>query len=120
MNHNHPDFPEPFDQSTRGRALPRFIKSTDDLNLKHELALVYSNAQALFDTVAQDYETPANQKAQTLNTCLSILKEVIKEKQALYNITEVAEIEAALGKVLQGFPEVRDAFLEEYRGALNL
>lgn len=121
MKQNNPDFPDTFDSfRTNSRALPRFVGSTDELDLKKEIALVYSNAQALFDTIAQDFETPANQKAQTLNTCLSILKEVIKAKEALYNITEVSEIEAALGKTLQNYPEIREAFLEDYRGNLNL
>ena len=119
---NHPDFPQP-DAFSGGQRHPidhRLIKSLDDLDLKAELALLYSNANALFTEVSGAFEIPANQKAQTLSTILAILKEALREKEALYNITEVALIESALGKTLQNFPEVREAFLLEYKGRLSL
>lgn len=119
---NHPDFPQPdaFSGASRSQVDHRFVKSLDDLDLKSELALLYSNANALFTEVSNDVGIPTNQKAQTLSTILAILKEALREKEALYNITEVALIESALAKTLQGFPEVREAFLMEYKGRLSL
>lgn len=119
---NHPDFPQPdaFSGAPRPPVDHRLIKSLDELDLKAELALLYSNANALFTEVSGAFEIPANQKAQTLSTILAILKEALREKEALYNITEVALIESALGKTLQNFPELREAFLLEYKGRLSL
>jgi hypothetical protein len=118
---NHPDFTgEAFSVPPAARQQFTLYESTDQLDLKRELALVYSNAQALFDSIASDYATPANQKAQTLSTILNILKEVLKDKETLYNVTEVAEIETALGKTLQEFPDIRDSFMQVYKGHLNL
>lgn len=119
---NHPDFPQPdaFSGGQRPSIDHRLVKSLDDLDLKAELALLFSNANALFTEVSDARDIPTNQKAQTLSTILAILKEVLREKEALYNITEVALIEAALGKTLQNFPEVREAFLLEYKGRLSL
>jgi hypothetical protein len=120
---NHPDFPQhdPFAGVNRGAAtLPRLVKSLEDLDLDAELALLYSNANHLYTEVCTAIEIPANQKAQTLSTILAILKEVLKEKETLYNIGEVTLIETALGETLKKFPEVREAFLQEYRGNLSL
>lgn len=120
---NHPDFPhDPFVQAVRGNAPlpPRRVNSLAELDLDAELALLYSNANHLYTETCNASEIPANQKAQTLNTILSILKEALNKKEQLYNVAEVTLIEVALGETLKNFPDISEAFLREYKGRLNL
>lgn len=97
-----------------------FIELTSiDLNLEAEILIQYNRARRLLHAAEYDETIPLNQKAQALNSATAILAALTKSQGELHSIEKVRKIEAALIKTLKAFPEVNQAFLDEYEGNLN-
>ena len=89
------------------------------LNLDKELLAQYRNAQSVLEDTLYDEQTPANQKAQVLNTITSILQQILKSQTELYDSERVKKIESTLISVLKKYPELAQAFIVDYEQALK-
>lgn len=100
--------------------MPRQITaaSLSELNLDEELLIQYQNAVGTFESIRYDEETPANQKAQILNTISAILTNIVKLQTEMYDAERLKKLESALITILQGFPDIKEAFLQAYEKAL--
>lgn len=77
----------------------------NEMDLHDELSLQYRQAKALYTEVKDDSETPANQKAQVLNTISSILTTITKTISEVYSIERHKKIEAATLAAVRDLPE---------------
>lgn len=84
-----------------------------DLDLLDELYKQYVIGKQLLSDADAD-EAPLNQKAQTLNSVVSILGTITKMRTELYNAEKLKSLEGALLETLKEFPEMSDRFLELY------
>lgn len=94
--------------------------SLEDLDTAEELATTYNTLKNILALVEYDEATPVNQKAQLVNSLTGVLGTIVKLKADLYSMQQVALIEEQLGNTLKAFPDVREAFLAHYSGALRL
>lgn len=100
------------------RRLP--ARSIKDINLSHELVLQFLAAQELQNMVAKDDETPANQKAQTLNATAAVLGQIAKLQSEIYTSERLKSIEAKLVEALNKLPkDLQLHFLEVYEACLG-
>ena len=99
--------------------LPRKINaaSLSELNLDEELLIQYQNAMSTFELIRYDPETPANQKAQILNTISAILTNIVKLQTELYDAERLKKLESTLIATLQAFPDIKEEFLQAYEKA---
>jgi hypothetical protein len=89
-----------------------------DLNLEEEVLLNYKIAKHTLEDL--DDETPANQKAQVINSITSILKDLVKMQTELYDAERVKKMEACLIQVLKTLPDAQqDEFFEIYGESLK-
>lgn len=95
------------------------LSSLDDLNLKQELLEAYNKAKLLLSEAEYDESIPLNQKVQAVNSIAAILQTIAKTQETLHNTQTITKIEAVLINTLKTYPELREAFLEEYERALN-
>jgi F0F1-type ATP synthase delta subunit len=72
-----------------------------DLNLEEELLSQYTVTKQLLSQVVEDPETPANQKAQVINSLLSITNQLVKMQTELHTAERVKAIEAACVKAVR-------------------
>lgn len=98
---------------------PTLLSSLDDLNLKQELLEAYNKAKTLLAQAEYDESIPLNQKVQAVNSIAAILQTIAKTQESLHNTQTITKIEAVLINVLKTYPELREAFLEDYERALN-
>lgn len=89
-----------------------------DLDLDQELLHQYKAAVASYEEVRY-VDTPANQKAQLLNSITSIITNIVKLQTDLLNAERLKKLESTLISVLKKYPEMRSEFLEEYERALR-
>lgn len=82
-----------------------------DLNLTEELYAQYVKAKQM---LADSSSEPLNQRAQTMNSIVSILTQIAKIRTDLYDAERLKKLEAALLTTLKEFPELSDRFLELY------
>lgn len=94
------------------------VANLADLDLEKELLDNYNDAQDLYDS-SNNEATPANQKAQVLNSINSILDKIVKMRTELYNAERIKKIEASIIYVLEQFPEMQEPFMKEYERALK-
>jgi hypothetical protein len=96
-------------------------RQLSDLNLEEEVLLQFQQTKALYTRVAEDKNTPANQKAQVANSCTTILDQLIKMQRRLYAAERVKAMESALIKSLRELGEERVSarFFEIYERALE-
>ena len=90
-----------------------------DLNLAEELVLQYMRVKELQTAVLADMDTPANQKAQVANSVSSTLAQLTKLQTDLHTAERFKLIETHLVKTLKDFPELSEAFLDEYERILG-
>jgi len=97
-------------------------QSIMEMDLESELLLQYHQTKALLAAVISEDDTPANQKAQLVNTCSSILNQITKSQTDLYNGERLKIMEQALINALKGVPDdVSEKFFSNYeRELLNL
>lgn len=87
----------------------------EDLDLKGELLKQFYDLQ---DLIGKNQRAPLNQQAQIANVLGTITSRIIANQQALHDIEKVKLIESVLIEVLQGFPDVRNAFIDKYEQEL--
>lgn len=86
-----------------------------DLDLEEELVIQFQQTKGLLNRVMIDENVPANQKAQVINSCASVLGQITKMQTELYSAERVKALEAALIKALLTLPEATQlAFFIEY------
>lgn len=89
------------------------------IQVSDELATLFHEARDLLQLIKNDPGVPANQRAQVLNTTLSVLERISKTRTDLYNSERVRNIEQTLIRVMKEQPqEVREAFFAKYEAAL--
>lgn len=88
----------------------------EDLDLKGELLKQFYDLQ---DLIGKNQRAPLNQQAQIANVLGTITSRIIANQQALHDIEKVKLIESVLIEVLQGFPDVRNAFIDKYEQELQ-
>ena len=99
------------------RRLP--ARSLKDINLERELVLQVMALQQLQNSVIDDEDTPANQKAQTASALSAALMNLVKVQSEVRNSERMKKIEAVLIDTLNDLPEeAARQFLESYRRAL--
>jgi hypothetical protein len=117
-------FFEPLDHSELAAAPRSALTSQRGSDLgaiavSDELAVLFHSAKALLDSVLVDPNVPANQRAQVLNSVLSILERITKTRTDLYNSERIREIEQTLLRVMRDQPqELKEAFMSQYEASL--
>lgn len=99
--------------------IPELLTDINQIDHKRELAVQFSLAKQAYALVQDDTETPLNQKAQALNTITSILTNIVKLQDAVYSVERMKALEETLIETLQGFPDIKQAFLDEYKRRLE-
>ena len=100
------------------RRLP--ARSLKDLDLEAELTLQFLALQQLQNSVIDDDDTPANQKAQTASALSAALMNLVKVQSEVHNSERMKKIEAILIDTLKDLPvEAVEAFLANYEQALE-
>lgn len=95
-------------------------RSLAEIDLEEELLLQFARTKSLYDTVVEDSETPANQRAQVANSCTAILEQLIKMQTKLYGAERVKALEQVLVKVMKTLPETTQReFFDRYERALE-
>lgn len=91
-----------------------------EVDLEGELLLQYHSAKALLARVMDNPGVPANQKAQVLNTCTSVLEQITRTQTALYNAERIKAMEMALEKTFAGTAQaLRQDFFDRYSESLR-
>lgn len=91
------------------------LPNLQSLDLEDEVTTLYLQAKLLFQRTADDENTPANQAAQTLNSCSAALQSLIKMRSDLRREDAFKRMEAALIESLQLLTEeAREAYFEQY------
>lgn len=101
------------------RAEPQLLTSLDELDLSNELLEAYNKAKTLLIDAEYEESIPLNQKVQAVNSIAAILQTIAKTQETLHNTQTITKIEAVLINTLKTYPELREAFLEDYERALN-
>ena len=100
------------------RRLP--ARSLKDINLERELVLQVMALQELQNSVIDDDDTPANQKAQVANSLSAALVNLVKLQGDVHSSERMKRIERILIDTLKDLPvEVVEAFLANYEQALE-
>lgn len=96
-------------------------QSIMDMDLESELLMQYAQTKAILAEAISDVETPANQKAQLVNTCANILSEITKSQSSLYNAERLKVMEQALINALKEAPsDVSEKFFLNYERELSM
>lgn len=95
-------------------------RTLEEVNLVEELMLQYQAAKSLFSTVLNSVAVPANQKAQVLNTCTSVLEQITRTQTALYTAERIKLVEQALEKTFAlAAPHLKQEFFDRYEALLR-
>ncbi len=91
-----------------------------DMDLEGELLMQYHQTKLLLSSVIDDEETPANQKAQLMNTCSAILTQITKSQSDLYNGERLKILEQALINALKTVDtDIAERFFVNYERELK-
>ena len=91
-----------------------------DMNMEDELILQYQAVRALQNSIIDDDEVPANQKAQVANAVASVLGSLADLQNKTYSSERFKRIETLLIRHLSKLPEdTAAAFLEDYERILD-
>lgn len=93
-------------------------KTLLDFNVESELISQYVKAQGLMSDTLNDTEVPANQQAQTVNSCMAVLTGIAKLQNEVYSSERVKRLEAVFISTLKALPNAEDA-LEIYQTNLR-
>lgn len=94
--------------------------SLKDLDMEQELLQQYNLTKKFLSTVIDDHEVPANQKAQVINSCTSILKELTATQTNLYNAERLKKLESAVIQCLKLVPkEAQELFMQAYEDCIE-
>lgn len=99
---------------------PEKLIDLEAIEVDNELASLYSSAKCLLEEVIIDPGTPANQKAQVMNSVLAMIEKISKTRTDLYNAERIRRLEQTLIKTLREFPrELQEKFMEAYEKNLR-
>ncbi len=92
-----------------------------NLNIGEELGLQFRKAQILFDSVADDKNTPLNQKAQLFNSLQSMLEKLTKARGIVFSQERLKRYEKAVLKLMEKLEneEAKQAFFDLYKEYLE-
>ncbi len=115
---SEPEFDDDSYQHQAEAYIPDYnpVTSLDNLSIKDELLFAFNTAKRL--SVQSSSEDSLSQRAQAVNTLARVLADITSLQERVHNVDRLKEIESALVKTLQNHPEVRQAFLEEYKNTL--
>ena len=89
--------------------------SLSAINLETELVRQYRKVMDLQDSVMNDDETPANQKAQVAGQVASTLQHLIKMQSEFHTAERFKALENLMIKHMKKLPkDVAEAFLDDY------
>ena len=111
---------DPFEAPQNTKAPPTLTPlegSLKDLDLDKELFTQYAKAKNLLQMAEFDDQAPLNQKVLAMNSIVAILGQIVKMQEALYNVKQNALMETTLIDTLKAHPELKEAFLKDYRTA---
>jgi hypothetical protein len=91
----------------------------NDLDLDKELLDQYKAAKSVFEDIQYAEDIAPNQKAQVINTITTILQNIVKVQQDLHNVERMKLIENTLIATLQNHETLKEAFLKDYKIALE-
>jgi hypothetical protein len=89
------------------------------LDLHQELLAQYAKAKDMLET-AELSDEPLNHRVAALNAISSCISSMVKLQSDLHTLEEIKKIENALIDTLKAMPEVREKFLNFYKGALKI
>lgn len=95
------------------------LETLESINVDSEIASLYRDAKHLLSEVSASADTPANQKAQVLNSVISLIERISRLRTDLYSAERMRRMEQTLIRVLRGFPQLQEEFLEAYERALS-
>jgi hypothetical protein len=96
------------------------VRRLKDLNLETELVIQLQSVQRLQNSVINDNNTPANQKAQTAGQVASALATLSKLQSEVYSSERMKMIEAILIEAVKDLPLAsQQAFMTRYEDALG-
>lgn len=85
------------------------------LNLENELVLQLYRAKALLARTLDDPTILANQKAQVMNSVSSVIADLVRLQERLYNTERFKAMEAILVEAIKDLPlDVAEAFIDKY------
>lgn len=91
-----------------------------DMNMEDELLLQYQAVRALQNSIIDDDEVPANQRAQVANSVAGVLSTLADLQNKTYSSERFKRIETLLVRHLSKLPEdTAAAFLEDYERLLD-
>jgi len=94
------------DLMTLRGAIDKEIKiSPHLLNMADELGFQYRAGKTLLESISNDSEVPANQRAQVFNSVGTMLDKITKQMKGVYDAERLKRFEAAFMKTLEEFPE---------------
>ena len=94
--------------------------SLKSVNVERELVLQLQVAKKLQKDTLDDDETPANQKAQTLNSASSALQALARLQAEVYTSERLKSLEAILIECVQELPvDVQERFFSQYEAMLG-
>lgn len=87
-----------------------------DLNLEQELLSQYTVTKQLLAEVLDDLDTPANQKAQVVNSLLAITNQLVKMQTDLHTAERIKAMESACVKAIKTLePQAQEEFFKRYQ-----
>ncbi len=85
-----------------------------DIELSTELVHTFQSAKELLEEAKDDEDVPLSQKATTLNSINSILKNLAELQKSLYTVERQQKLEASLIIALKLHPELEQSFFDAY------
>lgn len=118
---NFTDFPSLSQAETADEVYvaPYVPVTLETLNLEKEFLEQYNTAKKLLHCAEVDMSIGLNQKAQLLNSITSIINAIVKGQAELYSMERIKLIESTLIRVLKKHPELQNAFMADYKEALD-
>jgi len=91
-----------------------------NLDLEKELVIQFKLSQQVQKHILEDYDTPANQKAQVLNSVVSTIQKLVEMQSNHYTTERLKDIENAIIRTLEQWPESQTAeFFKRYEQLLE-
>lgn len=125
-SYRNDDYEEPPDNGSisfvaQSHLTVKEARSLADIDLGQQLLVQIKLTTQLQDLAMGDKFTPANQKAQTLNSCNQLLKSLVKMKTDLYNAERIRVLEQTLIDTLRdtATEETQAHFLSVYTERLK-
>lgn len=91
-------------------------KTLADIDLEQELVSQLQLTKRFLEEVIENVGVPANQRAQAINSCTSVLSNLCKIQIELYNAERVKAMESALVKALRTLDKpAQEEFFKRYQ-----